>query len=613
MRKQSLLAAALLVAGLLVWSWAGPPVPPPHVEARSAVPLVEEGTALRGASTAKDDSESRPVVRTAAPDLRSCRLRVLTRDHTNGAPVPGVRVSTARGDGKTTLGYWRAGSTDFNGELVLTGLAPGWLSVRAADARDEVWESLQPSATSEVVIAVEPLIEVTGRVVDHSGVPVSTAELWVSDVNAEGEGEVLAGSQWDGSFRLAIRGADRVLIAGAISTGVSRPEPLNRPRAPDEELVVVLEQAAARVVGTVTDSDGQPVSGARVAVGVLGGMEPDAIMYGRYGKRVHGNAVVPAITDCQGAFRADVVPCASPTSVFVRCAGWAPQFHSIDVRAGETTRVDFRLERGFEVRGVVRSPDSRPAPNVVVTVRPVGVGVADRLDWQLPATASDADGTFVVTDVEVGKHTLTAESPTRGVAHRQVEGTAGAIVTWNPVLDPGRTIAGRVVDEDGGPLVDWVVEAECKGRIVRGVTDADGYFVLTRCSDGEHEVSVKQKGAWMPTDVLTLEGIVAGGAPLELRVARRTLSTGRVSGTVLDANGRPVASVISVRVADGAMSQRMSAPLPPGRFEVGPIRPGAFDIVISVAGHKTLIVPRFNLAAGEARELGTLSATRMPW
>ena len=52
--------------------------------------------------------------------------------------------------------------------------------------------------------------------------------------------------------------------------------------------------------------------------------------------------------------------------------------------------------------------------------------------------------------------------------------------------------------------------------------------MLTRCGDGEHELSVKQKGAWMPTDVLTLEDIVAGGAPTEVELARVRLLTSKM-------------------------------------------------------------------------------------
>ena len=114
----------------------------------------------------------------------------------------------------------------------------------------------------------------------------------------------------------------------------------------------------------------------------------------------------------------------------------------------------------------------------------------------------------------------------------------------------------------------------------------------------------------MPTDVLTVRDVVANRAPLELRVPRSALSTSRVRGTVFDCRGLPTASVISVRVDDSEMSQQTSMALPPGPFEVAPIRAGTFRVSIMVAGHETLNVPQFDLAVGEARDLGPLTMVR---
>jgi len=225
-------------------------------------------------------------------------------------------------------------------------------------------------------------------------------------------------------------------------------------------------------------------------------------------------------------------------------------------------------------------------------------------------TMSAADGTFVLADLEPGMRALGAESRAFGRADQNLVGVAGANQTWNPILDPGSRITCKLLDDEGNALVGWSVRIEGKRQRMWRKTGAAGDITFTRCTEPSYTLSVHQKGAWMPTDVLTVRDVVANRATLELRVPRSALSTSRVRGTVFDCRGLPTASVISVRVDNSEMSQQMSMALPPGPFEVAPIRAGTFRVSIMVAGHETLNVPQFDLAAGEARDLGPLTMVR---
>jgi hypothetical protein len=609
MWRVALLLAALgfLLAALWPSSTIEPPTTVSRVNQNAAAPDPGAEPSVRASPSREAEPEPERV---AASNPALSALRVRTCERGSGQPVAGSRVATARGDGRSALAYWHAGSTDANGELLLTDLAPGWLSVRASNGKDEAWTQLHRGATDEVVLAIEPLSELTGRVVNRDGNPVATAELWISDVDAEQEGEVVARTQADGTFKFGIRGLDRVLVARASGVGVSDAFALNAPRAFDEELVIRLEHGAGCVVGTVTGTDGHPVAGARIVVGAFSPWTRDTIGSGPYGQAGRASAVVPTTTNDDGTFQAEAVPCVISTSIFVRSAGWVPQSQALDVRQGETTRIDIRLERGFHVRGVVTTSDGRPAAGVTVDAKPPRQrGMDQPPEWMSCKTMSLADGTFVLCDLAAGTRELGAESAL-GRANQKLEGAAGASLTWNPVLDAGRTITGKLVDDAGNPLAGWSMRMEGERQRMWRETGSGGEFVFARCTEASFKLSVHQKGAWMPTDVLTLRDVVADRAPLELRVPRGALSTSSVSGTVLDCRGLPATSVISVRVDNTEMSQEMSMAFPAGRFVVAPIRAGAFRIVIMVAGHETLSLPQFDLAAGEARDLGALKLVR---
>src|SRR5262249_39008917 len=158
--------------------------------------------------------------------------------------VPRARVTTARGDGRSALTFTPVGATDNKGELVLTGLSPGWLAVRLADASDQAWVALQAGHAHDLVIAVEPGRQGAGVVLDRSNTPVAGAELWVSDENVAATGDFIARSRGDGRFEFAVHGLDRLLMARAAGLGMSRLIPLNEPRESGEELEVVLQFAA---------------------------------------------------------------------------------------------------------------------------------------------------------------------------------------------------------------------------------------------------------------------------------------------------------------------------------------------------------------------------------
>src|SRR5262245_55106548 len=224
-----MLGAAILLAALGIllarlWPDSTPELPTTTSRAPHDAPAPDPGVEPPAPASSPQQADPKPE-RVAATNLALCTLRVRACERGTGQPVASSRIATSRGDRETALAYWHAGSTDTNGELVLTDLAPGWLWIRASDGEDAAGTTLHQDAANEVVLTVEAPVSVTGRVVTRDGGPAGTAELWISDVNAEHEGDLRHARIGSGVPRVRTRGPE----ARRGGRGESDLEPHSRP------------------------------------------------------------------------------------------------------------------------------------------------------------------------------------------------------------------------------------------------------------------------------------------------------------------------------------------------------------------------------------------------
>lgn len=161
-------------------------------------------------------------------------------------------------------------------------------------------------------------------------------------------------------------------------------------------------------------------------------------------------------------------------------------------------------------------------------------------------------------------------------------------------------IRGQVVDPEGNPVAfAQLVRAEMPDQAV-GVTDPTGHFAISA------------QGA--PRAVIAVHEQFAASAPEPVKVTAdgswqiRLQSGGVVSGRVVTSDGQavPFARIVVERAEhDGPPLpvQRRQAPVvagPAGNFEMGPLRPGTYDLRADVEGR----------APGYARSLRVAVAGR---
>jgi protocatechuate 3,4-dioxygenase beta subunit len=475
----------------------------------------------------------------AAPAGTAVALRTKTREvevsvvTMDGQAVPRalVRIGGAR---EQVAGQVR------DGRATLRVEAAGRVTVWAAAAEDgtrlpwgPVVDQALDAAATEIEVRLPPGLVISGRVLDADGKPVAGVEVQAEegertesgDLNATEWGEAVDGrgaTAKDGTFtlvglreatyRMRVVERDRVVVERIVfARGGDDDVTLRRAVPPTLEVVVL-------------DPDGAPVIGAMVVAfaardgrsGVLG-VRPTLA-----GGRADLGAVEPG-----AALTVDVAPPERREDLAAA--------QGVSVVAG---RAEVRLAKGRVVRGVVVRPDGTPVAAVIRRRR----AEPGRLSPATRTTSSrtEADGSFTL----------------RGLPMEPVELSAGTEeaspfddvdAPWTTVPpDVARTrlvlaeeawIDIAVVGPDGEPVGEAVVEVSYEGGsrtwTVRGGS--------TRTAARSAPVRIAVWGARTAKGEPLAPGEVADAKPGTRRVEVRLASAVRVTGRVVDAQGRGVA------------------------------------------------------------------------
>lgn len=313
----------------------------------------------------------------------------------------------------------------------------------------------------------------------------------------------------------------------------------------ERKLLDVSMKRGIPVTGSVVDAEGRSVAGARVSV-----------TYDRRGGEIDGAAGPFADTDARGRFAfAGLTP------------GRGARLHATARNA--RTAGDVTIPDGLESREVVlRMVATGRITGRVVDERGEGIArVQVSRDDLAPGSFTDGSGAFRLRDVPEGPHEvhlLDGQSRPRGqrIPVTILPGVDGRDVEIR-VLDPAR-LGGVVVDEAGVPVAQAMLSAIAVGLTVEPwftITDANGEFQLVGVSPGSYRIHLDG----------VAEPVTASSGALDLRLVRKPEQSERLSGTVVDAEGRPVARV---RLAIGwtAGTQRT--------IHVHDVGGGRFDIAV---------------------------------
>ncbi|MHB1558602.1 MAG: sigma-70 family RNA polymerase sigma factor [Isosphaeraceae bacterium] len=228
---------------------------------------------------------------------------------------------------------------------------------------------------------------------------------------------------------------------------------------------------------------------------------------------------------------------------------------NLDIPAGQSTRVEIPLVPAVKVAGVIRVAGSgQPVKGASISV---GYGAPRQSDQ----VETDAQGRFTA-NVLPGDVTMHVISLPDGLVqlgepwaekHRVPEGKTFDLPAIEVVK--GLTITGRVVDLENRPVADVSLNGISGNRRYGfGKTDEKGAFSLSDVPAGL-EMSYQ---VWPSDHENPVDAQIVTREPLALRVdlVGRLANTGKpgvpqVSGTVVDADGQPVAGAeVTLTVSD---------------------------------------------------------------
>jgi len=287
----------------------------------------------------------------------------------------------------------------------------------------------------------------------------------------------------------------------------------------------------------------------------------------------------------------------------------------IAVTAGEETAgLDFVLDPGERVTGIVLDPEGKAVAGAAIEARSLGgssirTGKAVTGDLEGSAVSRD-DGTFDMAGLTTGRLSVLARA---GGFRRSepvlVDVRAGAPEKVTLRLEAGSFIAGTVKLSTGEPAPGVRVEVRPEGGggppMMGGGTRADEVASATSGDDGRYKVDGLsgrrfRAVAWPETPGLA-PAVRGGIAPGEQNADLTLEPAAAVYGRVVLASDKSPVEGAAVSVGD-AITKKSATTDAQGRFELAPLPPSRHEVRASAAGRAESVV-EVRLKAGERKEV----------
>jgi protocatechuate 3,4-dioxygenase beta subunit len=361
--------------------------------------------------------------------------------------------------------------------------------------------------------------------------------------------------------------------------------------------VVRLGGGTYSMEGRVLDPQGNGLAGVSV--------KPFSMMGLGAGKSV--------LSASDGAYRVDGLSLEMPALLVLRAPGWVQRMSQGDLsdmtgdakpKPGDVVKKDWTMTAAATVRGRVVDAQGAPVPDARVRASS-GSSMSFLGEVMGDAGAMTAtDGSYVLFDVDPTGEKVTVWAAADGFVSGKTKDVAvavgGSATAPDLVLSRGATIRGVVLDASGRPAAGARVEVSTHrddgdpmesmrdmmrggtGRAVR--TGADGSFVVPTVAAGTTTLTATAEGAAAARRTVKVE---AEKDPA--RVELRLKASGRVTGTVVDAQGKAVANA-SVGVEGGGEDDAYVAPKTSttgsdGGFALDGLPLGRVSVQASAAGH----------------------------
>jgi len=462
------------------------------------------------------------------------------------------------------------------------------IGARAVGFAASPLQQCMSKAGADVELRIEltaPSAELTGTVQGPDGAPVVGALVQAGTheqgiVRRPDGATVMAPrpelARTDGSGRYALRAQGAGAVPFCVrANGLAAHQQVVDLQVGKGNVCDVHLVAGVTLVGSVRDSNGQPLEAVGIAVGEWNAPDRRWVRSGS-----------------DGAFRlADLAVGPLPVAVEAEAHGRASKV--LQGVAGETLRWDVVLEAGLTLRGRVLDADGAPADNVMVEAE---AARAHGDNWR-GSTRTDAAGRFELRGCAADQAIsidLQRYGMFRDLHIDGVRPTADELVLRLPPR-PRACIVGRVLLADGRVPQNVAVSPELEGMHsspVESVDAATGAFRIGPYPPGDYRLRVQAPG--FPTillrgrlddggadwDVGSLQLEPGGTLRVDL-VADTTASLPRHWLNVLDGDGMGVAQLDD----DG------------GAARAGPLRPGDYVLQLGGDGLVNAQVP-FAVSAG---------------
>ena len=474
--------------------------------------------------------------------------------------------------------------SDEQGKVSFHKLWPGRVSILALRGGETIAQ-LQTNNITDIELIIPRGVDVQGRVLDPSGQPQASAQVWISRP-ARGwlAGSLATLTDQYGNYYLRSVAVDRDISARSAAYGPSTVESLKLKRSGSGAPLRVdlqLSGHAGELRGIVLGPGRIPCRGAAISIGSPQRHRPDGT-----GRSQNVAPPLFARSDHEGRFRVLGVELGMrPVSVMAE--GFAPHYSLIQIEDQSGADCELNLNRGFSVQGTVTDALGQPVPDA--TIHRIVSSTNDPSLTSFPprSTKSDSAGRYRLDNLQIGGQEVEARKG--AMAKTQFEAKESQLITWNPVLDQWDEIRGQLQDEFGSPLSGWHVTAasheENEATPVRFVqtTDPNGGFRL-RVEDGQTYAVSAKLGVSIdeihPRQSVLRDDVHPGSEPLILVVDTSLCKF--ITGRLLDASGQVGdQDQLQVEVIDGFdVLQRTD--VVDGNFRVGPLPPGDYVLRFGV-------------------------------
>jgi protocatechuate 3,4-dioxygenase beta subunit len=411
-----------------------------------------------------------------------------------------------------------------------------------------------------------------GRVQTRQGRAVSGARVCAVEPSAGCcTSPVCTRSDVAGAFQLELENpASPSLLASHPGYAPASAGPLD----PTQHLPIVLtlEEGGVKVAGSVVDAAGGPIVGAHLSA-----------------TDTEDRVIAIDVSDDSGAFELRVAP--GPVRVLARADGYSEELRGAEA---PLAGMEIRLVAASSIVGRVIAEGTLEGVDGVL----VSAHGEDDILSSVRSARSDKDGVFRLDGLRSGRYLLQAIAPHWRSDEQRVSLTPSEARASVDVQVRGAAQLSGTIQLGGAPCTTGVVSA--RGPVTLAAPSLpDGRLTLDGMVAGHYDVSISCEGA-RASDVLDV-----GSRDVE-RVW--DLDAGaRVTGTVLSARGKPVAS-IQVDVAPTPASAERGGTTcitdELGRFSCAGLTPGDYAVqILGVPAQADAIPVRATLESSPDVEL----------